>query len=86
MTRSLAFRAGMIGVLAALLLLPGCGRKGPLDPPPASSALQPAAPAPAPSGPGAPAARATQQDFDENGKPIAPPGQKQRQWLDWLLD
>jgi hypothetical protein len=81
-TRSVRFRAGMIGVLVAVLLLPGCGKKGPLDPPPGSG-LQPGAAA----DPGAPPARGMPQDFDEEGKPIAPPGPKKaHQFLDWLLN
>ncbi len=61
LTRSCRFRAGMIGMLAAALLLSGCGRKGALDLPPGAG-MQP----------GAPPARGMQQDFDEEGKPIAP--------------
>jgi predicted small lipoprotein YifL len=75
----------MIG-LAAVLLLAGCGRKGPLDLPPNTSALQSNAPA-QPTDPNAPL-RAMPKDFDEEGKPIAPQGQKTRQFLflDWLLN
>jgi predicted small lipoprotein YifL len=87
-TGSICFRAGMIGALAAALLLTGCGRKGPLDPPPGASGLQSGAPAQAPSAtdPAGPPARGMQKDFDDNGRPIAPTGQKQRLFLDWLLD
>jgi predicted small lipoprotein YifL len=80
-TRPVGIRLAVIGALAAALLLAGCGRKGPLDPPPASSQLQQGAP-----GPGASPARAPQQAFDENGRPVAPQGPKARQFLDWLLD
>ena len=74
----------MVGALAAVLLLPGCGRKGPLDPPPASSQLQPGAPPQ--SAPGAPPEKSMHQDFDEDGRPVAPPGRKVHQFLDWLLN
>jgi predicted small lipoprotein YifL len=91
------FRAGMIGALAVALLLAGCGRKGPLDPPPGSG-LQSGAPVQAPppaagpaglTGPGGlagPPVRGARQDFDENGRPIAPPGEKKHFFLDWLLN
>jgi predicted small lipoprotein YifL len=71
--------------LAALLLLPGCGRKGPLDLPPGASYSQPGAlGAPGAGGGVAPTREAPQ--FDEEGRPIAPAGQKRRLFLDWLLD
>jgi len=60
---------------AAVLLLAGltlsaCGRKGPLDPPPASLAgPQPAA-----------------LETDAQGRDIAPPGEKKRLPIDVLLD
>jgi predicted small lipoprotein YifL len=61
--------------LAALLLalgvtLSACGRKGPLDPPPASLAGPPQ----------------SAIETDAEGRPIAPPGQKKRLPIDWLLD
>ena len=84
MTRPARYSTGLIVALAAVLLLSGCGRKGPLDPPPGSGSYQGGQPAP--GGPGASPTRGMPQDFDENGKPIAPPGQKTRQYFDWLLD
>ena len=57
-------------LLGAGLTLSACGRKGPLDPPAASLA-----------GP-QPAALET----DAQGRDIAPPGQKKRLPIDWLLD
>jgi predicted small lipoprotein YifL len=57
-------------LLGAGLALSACGRKGPLDAPPASLAgPQPAA-----------------LDTDARGHDIAPPGQKKRLPIDWLLD
>jgi predicted small lipoprotein YifL len=58
-------------VLALGLTLSACGRKGPLDPPPASLADQQQ-----------PSALAT----DTDGRTLAPPGQKKRLPIDWLLD
>jgi predicted small lipoprotein YifL len=83
--RFLPFRIGMTGALAAVLLLAGCGRKGPLDLPPNTSALQ-SAPVEPNADPNAPPARNMAKDFDEEGKPIAPAGPKTRQFLDWLLN
>jgi predicted small lipoprotein YifL len=57
-------------LLALAAGLSACGRKGPLDPPPSAAA------GPAP----------TDLDVDANGRPIAPPGQKKRIFLDSLLD
>jgi len=64
-----------VAALGALLIglgltLSACGRKGPLDPPPASL-----------SGP-EPSALQT----DTQGRDIAPPGQKKRLPIDVLLD
>ena len=76
------FRFATFGVLAAALLLAGCGRKGPLDPPPAASLAQPAAEAQ----PGAGAAAGQTVDYGADGKPLAPKGQKKKLPIDWLID
>jgi predicted small lipoprotein YifL len=93
-------RLAMIGALAAALGLAGCGRKGPLDPPPGASLVEQgqAAPATGPavtSGPPGlaeslnppltPAKRSTEA-FGPGGEPIAPKGQKKPVFLDWLID
>jgi len=52
------------------LTLSACGRKGPLDPPPGAAV-----------GPGG-----TLIELDQEGRPLAPPGQKKRIPLDVLLD
>ena len=59
-------------LVAALLALglSACGRKGPLDPPPASLA---ATPPPA-------------LEVDAEGRPLAPPGERKRLPIDFLLD
>ena len=64
-----------IAATAALALglaasLSACGRKGPLDPPSASYA-QP---------------QPEQLGIDPEGRPIAPPGEKKRLPIDWILD
>jgi predicted small lipoprotein YifL len=95
------FRLAVIGALAAALGLAGCGRKGPLDPPPAAAA------------PGAHPAESTQPGFmtpfggppgtssssgqtaggagggaavDPSGQAIAPKGPQKRIPLDVLLN
>jgi len=88
----LRFRFGhlaMLGALAAALGLTGCGRKGPLDLPPAAL-TQPGQAAAAEPGLGvSPMARAPQggpKAFDSTGRPIAPKGAKKPLPIDWLLD
>ncbi|HEY4404466.1 MAG TPA: lipoprotein [Xanthobacteraceae bacterium] len=64
----------MLGALVAALGLAGCGRKGGLDAPPMAAAgdLQASGqPGPAPATP---------------GKPVAPAPEKQKTFLDWLID
>ena len=57
-------------VLALAATLSACGRKGPLDPPPASY-VQP---------------QPNQLEADPEGRTLAPPGEKKRLPIDWLLD
>jgi predicted small lipoprotein YifL len=68
-----AFRFAATAVLGFALAagLSACGRKGPLDPPPAALA--------SPQQP-------SSLDVDAEGRPIAPTGQKKRLPIDWLLD
>ena len=64
-------RLSVLFVAALLALgLSACGRKGPLDPPPASLA---ATPPPA-------------LETDAEGRPLAPPGERKRLPIDFLLD
>jgi len=77
----------LVAVLTLALALSACGRKGPLDPPPAglaSPAYAPAAQAPsgAPPGPDGQPAPAVAPE----SQPVAPPGAKRRLPIDWLLD
>jgi predicted small lipoprotein YifL len=70
--RSAVRFAAICALLMGLgLTLSACGRKGPLDPPPASLA-----------GPAQPSTLGT----DERGRDIAPPGEKKRLPIDVLLD
>jgi predicted small lipoprotein YifL len=84
--RSICHHLAMVGVLVAACLLTACGRKGPLDPPPGGLALQPGSTRTPVTPRGLPASQAPRQEFDEDGRPIAPQGPKQRHPLDWLLD
>jgi hypothetical protein len=68
--------------IAAAAVLSGCGRKGPLDPPPGGMVLE--------HRPGlTPTSRAgadAPPDADDQGRPIAPTGPKRRIPLDVLID
>jgi predicted small lipoprotein YifL len=79
----------VVGTLAAAFSLAGCGRKGPLDPPPGAGVAAPAPSSPnvgfspVPERPARPAPVA----FDAEGRPLAPAeGPKKRLPIDWLLD
>jgi predicted small lipoprotein YifL len=56
-------RLAVIGALIAALGISACGRKGPLDPPPAA-AVEPDLTAPAEGSPGAPTPRAAVREPD----------------------
>ena len=73
------FRLALIGALAATLGLAACGRKGPLDPPPAASVAgeQTAAPTDA---------RGGNVPIGPDGKPIASGNVNKRIPLDVLLN
>jgi predicted small lipoprotein YifL len=66
----LRFAATAVLGLALAAGLSACGRKGPLDPPPAALADP----------------QASSLDVYADGRPIAPAGQKKRLPIDWLLD
>ena len=68
--RPVARIAAVAALLGVALTLSGCGRKGPLDPPPGAAV-----------GPGG-----TLVEVDQEGRPLAPPGQKKRIPLDAILD
>jgi predicted small lipoprotein YifL len=90
-------RLAIIGALAAALGLAGCGRKGPLDPPPTAAApgaqpqatSQPAgimAPFGSPSPSGGQTANSGSAGVDPSGQAIAPKGEHKRIPLDSLLN
>jgi hypothetical protein len=69
-------RTAALGALVAALGLAGCGRKSGLDAPPMAAAgdLQTSGqPAPAPA-------------LAPDGKRVAPPAEKRKTILDWLID
>jgi predicted small lipoprotein YifL len=70
-------RLVLVGTLAVAFALGGCGRKGPLDPPPAASL---AGDQTASKGAKAPPA------MDSNGRPITPPGPNRPLPIDVLLN
>ena len=85
-------RLAVAAAMAALLVLGGCGRKGPLDPPPgASVAGEPApqsggllTPMAAPIGGGA--TSSTPAALGPDGRPLAPKGPDRPIFLDGLLN
>jgi predicted small lipoprotein YifL len=83
-----AARTAFLGALAATLALAGCGRKGPLDPPPAASLQEPAAQSQSQSGSGAAQSQssAVAIEYRTDGRPLAPRGQKRKLPADWLID
>jgi predicted small lipoprotein YifL len=83
--RSLSVLA-VIGVLGLALPLAGCGRKGPLDPPPGGHVLEQGTsrtPTSRRAGPPSPDA---QPEYDDEGRPIAPQGVRKKLPGDWLID
>jgi predicted small lipoprotein YifL len=77
LTPSSLARIAASAALVAALGLAGCGRKAPLDPPPASLADPALAPGAAPE----------PQEIGPDGRPVAP-RQGPKHWtpLDWLID
>jgi predicted small lipoprotein YifL len=74
--RPYLYRA-LIGTLVVTLGLAACGRKGPLDPPPAASLAGDQGAAKSSGGP---------LVIDREGRPTAPPGPNKRIPLDVLLN
>jgi predicted small lipoprotein YifL len=87
------FRLALVSALAASFALAGCGRKGPLDPPPGAS-LEGVPQANMPelmsdkgnSGPIGGQAKGGYTGVDEKGQPVAPKGPQKRIFLDGLLN
>jgi predicted small lipoprotein YifL len=79
-------RSAFLGALAATLALGACGRKGPLDPPPAASLQEPAAQSQPGSGEAQSPSAAVPIEYRTDGRPLAPRGQKRKLPADWLID
>ena len=86
-------RLAVAAAMAALLVLTGCGRKGPLDPPPGASVT--GEPAPQTSGglltpmasPIASTSKSGSEDaLGPDGRPLAPKGPNRHIFLDGLLN
>ncbi len=69
-------RIAAVGALVAALGLAGCGRKGGLDPPPASAANPQESSVTGGPEPG----------IGPDGRPVAPRGARQPTPIDWLID
>ncbi len=76
-------RFGLIGMLAAALMLAGCGRKGSLEAPPSAS-IGPSEPAAAQPTLGEPEHRALEGERRPAGPP--PQGPKKSFFLDFLIN
>ena len=81
----------VIGMFAAALTLAGCGRKGPLDPPPSENAPVPAKRASSSPSLNPLATRekrtTTPAAFDADGRPVAPANAPKKHLpMDWLID
>lgn len=90
----LFLRPALIGALVACLALAGCGRKGPLDPPPGASATGAAEPQPSgllspmasPIGGGGGTSSSAEPALGPDGRPLAPKGPNRPFVLDGLLN
>ncbi len=79
-------RSLILIAFAGTLALAGCGRKGPLDPPPGGYSLERKTTNTAVTDRGIKQAPRRSQEYDEDGRPIAPEGPKRQHPLDWLID
>ena len=90
--RSPLSRLAVAAAMAALLVLAGCGRKGPLDPPPGASAAGEPAPqsggllTPMASPIGGSSKPSSDAALGPDGRPLAPKGPDRRIFLDGLLN
>jgi predicted small lipoprotein YifL len=79
----------LAALIGCALALAGCGRAGPLEPPPGPAAVStPTAQLTQPDGSlaaGSPQDAAAKSGFDAQGNPVASPGQKRSFILDPLL-
>ena len=79
------FRIAALSAVTVLLLA-GCGRKGPLDLPPASSAQQEPAQVQSDTGDASVKSGNQRPAFSQDGRAQAPAGQKKKLPGDWLID
>ncbi len=79
-------RLALIGVALASLTLAGCGRKGPLDPPPGASMASGPQPAAVPVGADPLVSPIGQTPDSRPSQPQAPVGPNKRIFLDNLLN
>ncbi|HZS63656.1 MAG TPA: lipoprotein [Xanthobacteraceae bacterium] len=91
--RSYLARLAVLGAAMAALALAGCGRKGPLDPPPVAAEPTPSAAPARQSSVASPTASLNGKSeskgpsvFTRHGQPVAPPGPKVHLPIDWLID
>jgi predicted small lipoprotein YifL len=75
----------LAAIAFVLLSLAGCGRKGPLDPPPGGYGLDPNVVRTPTSRRGTQPPPPEKQDYDAEGRPIVPEGQKKPFILDPLI-
>ena len=81
-----SFPLVLIGALVLAAPLSGCGRKGGLDPPPGGSQLESGAVRTPVTRRGAAVTPDKPAEYDEDGRPIAPPGARKKLPADWLID
>jgi predicted small lipoprotein YifL len=79
------YRYFTLGVLVTAFLLSACGRKGPLDPPPGSSA-QPPANVQSDMDDSSAQPGTKPNEFGQDGRPVAPRGVKRKLPGDALID
>ncbi len=75
-----------IGAIALALAVSGCGRKGPLDPPPGGYQIERGIGRTPVSTRGAERPVEKQPEYDQEGRPIAPSGSRKKLPGDWLID
>lgn len=79
-------RLALIGAAVAALTLAGCGRKGPLDPPPGAAMVNEPTSAPGTPVTAAPLIAAPGQTSENPNRAVAPAGPNKRIFLDNLLN
>ena len=75
-----------IGAIALALAVSGCGRKGPLDPPPGGYQIERGIGRTAVTPRGEVRPQSKPPEYDEDGRPIAPEGSRKKLPGDWLIN